>query len=60
MTDLCNFTTESNKKGGVKMISYGKGLIYQIFNLLDLIETPTNQPTIQRIRGLLYELLEDY
>lgn len=42
------------------MISYGKGLIYQIFNLLDLIETPTNQPIIQKIRGLLNELLEDY
>lgn len=42
------------------MNSYGKGLIYQIFNLLDLIETPTNQPIIQKIRGLINELLEDY
>ncbi len=39
-------------------MSYKKWLIFQILNLVNLIETPENQPTVNRIRGLLYNLLE--
>lgn len=34
-----------------------KRLILTIFQLLELIETKRNQPTVQKIRGLLYEIL---
>lgn len=36
-----------------------KRLILVIFNLLDLIETHKNQPLVNRIRGLLYEILDE-
>lgn len=36
-----------------------KWLIFQIFNLLAIIETPKNQPIIRQINGLLYELLDE-
>lgn len=35
-----------------------KRLIYQALNYLELIETETNQPLVNLIRGILYELLE--
>ena len=38
---------------------YKKCLIYQIFRLLDLIENEENQATVNQIRGLLFNLLED-
>ncbi len=37
-------------------MSYKNGLIYQIFTLLKLIETPKNQSTIRKIEGLLNAL----
>lgn len=36
-----------------------KRLIFKIFNYLDLIENSKNQPIINQIRGLLYNLLEE-
>ena len=39
-------------------MSYKKQLIYRIFSLLDVIENQTNQPVINQIRGLLYNLLD--
>ncbi len=36
-----------------------KWLIYRIFDLLALIETPKNQPIIRQIQGLLYRLMDD-
>lgn len=38
---------------------YKRCLIYQIFRLLDLIENKENQATVNQIRGLLFNLLED-
>lgn len=34
-----------------------KWLINRILDLLAMLETPKNQPIVQQIRGLLYELL---
>lgn len=34
-----------------------KELVGHIFRLLELIEDETNQPIIEQIRGLLYELI---
>lgn len=39
-------------------MTYRKRLIFQIFKLLELIETEKNQPTISQIRGLLNNLLD--
>lgn len=39
-------------------MSYKQRLIGQIFRLLDLLETETNQSIINQIRGLLNALLE--
>lgn len=36
-----------------------KRLILRILQILELIETPQNQPRIREIKGLLYELLEN-
>lgn len=36
-----------------------KRLIFRIFDLLALIETPKNQPIIRQIQGLLYILMDD-
>lgn len=33
-------------------------LIVRILNLVNLIENENNQPIVNQIRGLLYELLE--
>lgn len=35
-----------------------KRLILRMLNLLELIETPKNQPLANRIRGLIYEILD--
>lgn len=35
-----------------------KRLIFRIFTYLEIIETPKNQPMIQEIRGLIYEILD--
>ncbi len=35
-----------------------KRLILRILQMLELIETPKNQPKIREIKGLLYELLD--
>lgn len=35
-----------------------KRLIFRILNLLELIENQKNQPLVNRIRGLIYELLD--
>lgn len=35
-----------------------KRLIFQILALLELVENRKNQPVIQNIRGLLYEVLD--
>lgn len=35
-----------------------KRLIIRIFDLLALIENNKNQPLVQQIRGLLYEILD--
>nr|DAO17645.1 MAG TPA: hypothetical protein [Caudoviricetes sp.] len=40
-------------------MNYKKWLIYRIFDLLALIETPENQPIIRQIQGLLYNLMDD-
>lgn len=40
-------------------MSYKKGLINQIFNLLLLIETPKNQSIIRQIEGLLNTLRDE-
>lgn len=40
-------------------MSRKKWLILQIFELLELIETKKNQPIINQIRGLLYNLLNE-
>lgn len=37
-------------------MKFKKRLIARILNLLDLIETQSNQPIVTQIRGLLYEL----
>lgn len=34
-----------------------KRLIFRILRLLDLLENDRNQPIVNQIRGLLYELL---
>lgn len=36
-----------------------KWLIYRILDLLALIENDRNQPIVNQIRGLLFELLEN-
>lgn len=36
-----------------------KWLIFRILDLLSTLETPKNQPTVNQIRGLLYNLLEE-
>ena len=36
-----------------------KRLIFRIMDLLETIETPKNQPTVNQIRGLLYSLLHE-
>ncbi len=36
-----------------------KRLVLRIFDLLALIENKKNQPIIQQIRGLLFEILEE-
>lgn len=41
------------------MKNYRNGLIYKIFNLLALIETPKNQSIIRQIEGLLNALIEE-
>ena len=35
-----------------------KRLIFRVFTLLELVKTPKNQPLIQQIRGLLFEILD--
>lgn len=40
-------------------MNYKKRLIFRIFDLLALIETKKNQPIINQIRGLLFNLMED-
>lgn len=35
-----------------------KRLIFRIFDLLALMENKKNQPLVQEIRGLLYEILD--
>lgn len=35
-----------------------KRLVMMIFTLLDTIENQQNQPTVNKIRGLIYELLD--
>lgn len=40
-------------------MSYKERLIYRIFDLLALIENRRNQPTVNQIKGLLYQLLDD-
>ena len=52
-------TKEPNKKGGVYVSNYRNGLIFKIFNLLALIETPKNQSIIRQIEGLLNALIEE-
>lgn len=48
------------KKGGVtNEMSRKERLISQIFRLLALIETPTNQSVIRQIEGLLDALREE-
>ena len=38
-------------------MKHRKGVISQIFRLLDVIETEANHSIVARIRGLLYELI---
>ena len=33
-------------------------LIFQIFNLLAMLENKKNQPIVNQIKGMLYELLD--
>jgi len=40
-------------------MSYKERLISQIFRLLSLIETPTNQSIVRQIEGLLKALKEE-
>lgn len=40
-------------------MSYKERLIYRIFDLLALIENRRNQPIVNQIKGLLYQLLDD-
>ncbi|GEM_PF-2012646 len=40
-------------------MSYKERLISQIFRLLELIETPTNQSIIRRIEGLVNVLKDE-
>lgn len=40
-------------------MSYKERLIYRIFDLLALIENRINQPIVNQIKGLLYQLLDD-
>ena len=35
-----------------------KRLIFRVFHYLDILENRKNQPMIQEIRGLLYNILE--
>ena len=36
-----------------------KRLIYHVFDYLAMIETKKNQPLVNRIKGLLYEVLSE-
>lgn len=36
-----------------------KWLIFRILDLLELIETPKNQPIVTEIRGLLFNLMNE-
>lgn len=40
-------------------MSYKERLIYRIFDLLALIENRRNQPIVNQIKGLLYQLLDN-
>lgn len=53
---LCS--TIINERRCKNEMSYKQRLIGQIFRLLDLLETETNQSIINQIRGLLNALLE--
>lgn len=35
-----------------------KRLVFRILDLLAMIETPNNQPIVNRIKGLIYEILD--
>lgn len=35
-----------------------KRLVYRILDLLAMIENQRNQPTVNRIKGLIYEILD--
>ena len=35
-----------------------KRLVFRILDLLAMIETPKNQPIVNRIKGLIYEILD--
>lgn len=35
-----------------------KRLAYRILTLLDLMENPKNQPMVNQIKGLIYEILD--
>jgi hypothetical protein len=49
---------KSNKKGGVTDdMNKKKRLIYRILDLLAMIENKKNQPIVNQIKGLLFELL---
>lgn len=58
MNLLYIFVVQSERRCRNEM-NYKKRLISQIFRLLSLIETPTNQSIIRQIEGLLNALKEE-
>lgn len=50
----------TNKKGGVKWMDKKRrrALVRLILSMLDLLENKRNTALVQKIRGLLYELME--
>ena len=50
----------TNKEGGVKWMDKKRrrALVRLILSMLDLLENKRNTALVQKIRGLLYELME--
>lgn len=50
---------QTNKERRLNEMKEIKRLIYMALDLLEIIETHRNQPLVNRIKGLLYEVLDE-